>query len=336
MRAYEVREARGIDGIALNPARPQPEPGFGEVLIRVRAASLNYRDLLVAKGRYGAATKPSVVPLSDGAGEVVAVGGGVASVRPGDRVAGAFFPRWAAGPISAEVTKAALGGSVDGMLAEYVVLPETGVVAVPEHLTFEEAATLPCAAVTAWNAVVNIGQIHAGQTVLLLGTGGVSMFALQFARLHGATVIQTSGSEEKIERARALGADHTLNYRSVADWDAEVLKLTGGRGVDLVVEVGGPGTLQRSLRAVRVGGTVVMIGLVAGTGEVNPMPLVSRAIRLQGVYVGSRQDFAEMNGAIGAHALRPVIGNVFEFDRALDAYRHLAAGAHFGKVVVRL
>lgn len=336
MRAYEVREARGIEGIALNSARPQPEPGFAEVLIRVGAAAMNYRDLLVAAGRYGAATKPSVIPVSDGAGEVVAVGAGVTAFKPGDRVAGAFFPRWVAGPISAEVTKSVLGGSVDGMLAEYVALPESGVVAVPDHLTFEEAATLPCAGVTAWNAIVNLGRVHGGQTVLLLGTGGVSMFALQFAKLHGATVIQTSGSEEKLESARALGADSTLNYRAVTDWDAEVLKLTGGKGVDLVVEVGGPGTLQRSMRAVRVGGTIVMIGLVAGTGEVNPMPLVSRAIRLQGVYVGSRQDFVDMNAAMSASALRPVIGSTFDFDRALDAYRHLAAGAHFGKVVIRL
>lgn len=336
MRAYEIAEARGFEGIVLNADRPRPEPGPGEVLVRVRAAALNYRDLQVAAGRYGAATKARVVPLSDGAGEVVAVGVGVAGFGPGDRVAGAFFPRWPAGDISAEATASALGGSVDGMLAEYVVLPETGVVAIPAHLSFEEAATLPCAGVTAWNAVVELGRVHAGQTVLLLGTGGVSVFALQFAKLHGATVIQTSASDDKLAQARALGADAVVNYRTTPEWDREVLKLTGGNGVDLVIEVGGPGTLPRSMRAVRVGGTIVMVGRVAGAGDVNPMPLVSRAIRLQGIYVGSRATFTRLNKALAASAMRPTIDRVFNFDRALDAYAHLAAGAHFGKVVIGL
>ena len=233
MRAYELKQPAGIEGIVLNAERPTPKAGHGEIAIRVRAASLNYRDLMVAKGSYRGVLKPSLIPLSDGAGEVVEVGTGVSRFKPGDRVAGAFFPDWQAGTVSAERTARALGGgSLDGMLAEFVVLPETGAIHIPAHLSFEQAATLPCAGVTAWNAVVETARVRAGETVLLLGTGGVSLFALQFAKLHGARVILTSSSNDKLARAKALDADDVINYRDTPDWDKAVTALTGGRGAD--------------------------------------------------------------------------------------------------------
>ncbi len=335
MRAYEIRQAIGIDGVVLNAERPTPRVGPGEIGIRVRATALNYRDLVVAKGGHRGGLKPSLIPLSDGAGEVVEVGPGVSRFKPGDRVAGAFFPDWQAGPTSAERTARALGGgSADGMLAEFMVLPETGVIHVPAHLSFEQAATLPCAGVTAWNAVVETARVKAGGTVLLLGTGGVSLFALQFAKLHGARAIVTSSSNEKLARAKALGADDAINYRDTPDWDQAVMALTGGRGVDLVVEVGGPGTLERSIRSTRVGGMVAVIGVLTGTGQIDPRPLISRSIRLQGFYVGSLEMFAAMNAAVDTAGLVPVVDRVFAFERARDAYAHLAGGSHFGKVAI--
>jgi NADPH:quinone reductase-like Zn-dependent oxidoreductase len=334
MRAYEIKQAIGIEGLFLNPDRPKPEPGHGEIAIRVRATSLNYRDLMVVKGMYRGGAKPSAIPLSDGAGDVVAVGPGVSRFKVGDRVASTFFQGWPAGPITAEFTARALGAAIDGMLAEYVVLPEFGAIRYPAHLSFEQAATLPCAALTAWNAVVETGCVRAGESVLLLGTGGVSIFALQFAKLHGARVILTSSSDEKLARAQALGADDVINYRNTPDWDKAVGALTDGRGADLVVEVGGPGTLERSLRSVRVGGIVAMIGVVSGAGQIDPRPLIGRAIRLQGIFVGSSAMFAAMNAAVARATLAPVIDRVFPFEAAPEAYAHLASGAHFGKLVV--
>lgn len=337
MRAYEIREAIGIEGLVLNADRPAPKAGPGEIGIRVRATSLNYRDLMMVKGSYRGALKPSLIPLSDGAGEVVEVGAGVSRFKVGDRVAGAFFQGWQAGAVSAERTARALGGgNVDGMLAEFVVLPETGAIHIPGHLSFEQAATLPCAGVTAWNAIVETGRIRAGETVLLLGTGGVSLFALQFAKLHGARVILTSSSDDKLARAKALGADDVINYRDTPDWDKAVGALTGGQGADLVVEVGGPNTLERSIRSVRAGGTVVVIGAVGGNGQIDPRPLVSRSVRLQGIYVGSQDMFAAMNAAVSEAALTPVIDRVFAFEQARDAYAHLDGATHFGKVVIAL
>ncbi len=334
MRAYELRSPGTVDGLVLNPDRADPSAGHGEILVRMRAAALNYRDILVRAGRYRGGLAANLVPLSDGAGEVVAVGEGVSAFKPGDRVAGAFFPLWTGGAVNAEATALALGGSAHGVLAEYAVLSAAGAVALPGHLSFQEGATLPCAAVTAWNAVVETAATRAGDTVLLLGTGGVSLFALQFARLSGARVLIASSSDAKLERARALGADGLINYRSTPDWDQEVLRLTGGRGVDLVVEVGGAGTLERSLRSVRVGGTVALIGVLTGGGTIDPRPLLGKSIRLQGIFVGSREMFSAMNRAIAAHALRPVIDCVLSFAAALEAYDHLAAGRHFGKVVI--
>jgi NADPH:quinone reductase-like Zn-dependent oxidoreductase len=303
----------------------------------VRAASLNYRDLLVAKGAYGRGAAPPLVPLSDGAGEVVEAGPGATRFAPGARVAGCFMPGWTDGPLTDAKAKTALGAGGVGMLAEQVVLPEDGLVAVPEHLSSEEAATLPCAAVTAWNALIAGGGLRAGQTVLTLGTGGVSLFALQFAKLAGARVIVTSSSDEKLGRAKELGASDGVNYKTTPEWDKKVRELTGGEGVDHVVELGGAGTLPRSLRAARTGGHVALIGVLSGgAGEFNPVLVLMKAVRLQGVFVGSRVMFEDMNRAIALHRLKPVIDRVFPLAEAAAAYKHLESGAHFGKVVIRL
>jgi NADPH:quinone reductase-like Zn-dependent oxidoreductase len=333
MKVYEIREAKGIDSVHL-AERPDPEPGYGQVVIRVKAAALNFRDLSVAKGAYGRGVPSPVIPLSDGAGEVVAVGPGVTRVATGDRVAGIFMQTWLAGGMNEEHPKTAMGGAVDGMLAEYVVLHQDGVVKIPTHLSYEEAATLPCAAVTAWHALVSAGKLAAGETVLIQGTGGVSLFALQFAKLLGARVIATSSSDAKLARVREMGASDGINYKSTADWEKPVRALTGG-GVDHVVEVGGAGTLEKSMKAVRSGGTISLIGVLAGgTGEVNPRLILMKNIRVQGIYVGSREMFEAMNRAIALHRMRPVVDRVFPFADAVAAYHYLESGVHFGKVVI--
>jgi NADPH:quinone reductase-like Zn-dependent oxidoreductase len=335
MRLFRLPEPGAIDNLRLVSA-PDPVPGPFEVLVRVRATSLNFRDLSVVRGLYGrGGHRPDLVPLSDGAGEVIALGPGVTRVKTGDRVAGIFMQRWLVGAITGTAGASALGGAIDGMLAERVVLHEDGLVHLPPHLSYEEAATLPCAAVTAWHALVEHGQVRAGETVLVLGTGGVSVFALQFARMHGARVIATSSSDDKISRLRDLGADATVNYRSTPEWQIAVKDATDGQGVDYVVEVGGAGTLPRSIEATRIGGKIGLIGVLTG-GEVNPTPLMRKQINLQGIYVGSRAMFEAMNRAIALHAMRPVIDSVFAFEDAQAAYRHLAGGGHFGKVVIRL
>jgi NADPH:quinone reductase-like Zn-dependent oxidoreductase len=334
MKAYEIREF-GIENLAC-VERAKPRPGCGEVLVRVRAVSLNYRDLLVVRGQYNPKLRRPMVPCSDASGEVAAVGDGVTRARVGDRVAGTFFEDWLDGEISEEKTRSARGGGIQGVLAEYVLLKEHGLVQVPEHLTDEEAAALPCAAVTAWNALMEQGELRPGQTVLVQGTGGVSLFALQFASAAGARVIATSSSDEKLERARALGASEGINYRTRPGWDEAVRELTGS-GVDHIVEVGGAGTLPRSLRAVRMGGVVSLIGVLTGnSAEFNPVPVLMKSVRLQGIYVGSRAMFERMNRAISVGQLRPLIDRVFPFDEAADAFRHLESGAHFGKVCIRL
>ena len=337
MKVYELHSKPGLDSLT-RAERADPRPSAGQVLIRMRAWSLNFRDLSVARGTYGGAgtAASGLIPLSDGVGEVIEIGAGVTRVKPGDRVAGIFMQGFVAGGITAEALRTALGGAVDGMLAEYVVLGEQGVVRVPAHLSDEEAATLPCAAVTAWNALVREARVKAGDTVVLLGTGGVSMFALQFAKLLGARVILTSSSEEKLEIARKLGADETVNYKAQPDWDKAVVECTDGRGADVVVEVGGAGTLDKSLAAVRVGGTVCLIGVLTGVaGPVNTASILRRHVRLQGIYVGSREMFEEMNRAIAQHGLRPWIGRTFGFDEARAAYDYLASSAHTGKVTIR-
>lgn len=336
MKAYELQAKSGLESLT-RTERAEPRPGPGQILIRTRAWSLNFRDLSVARGAYGGPAAKALIPLSDGVGEVIEVGAGVTRTKTGERVAGIFMQGFLAGGITAQALTTALGGAIDGMLAEYVVLSEQGVVQLPAHLTDEEAATLPCAAVTAWNALVREARIKAGDTVVLLGTGGVSLFALQFAKLHGARAILTSSSDEKLEIGRRLGADAVINYKTRPDWDKAVLDLTEGRGADVVVEVGGAGTLDKSLAAVRAGGTVCLIGVLTGTaGAVNTAAILRRHVRLQGIYVGSREMFEEMNRAIARHALRPWIGKSFEFEQARAAYDFLASGAHTGKVTLRL
>jgi NADPH:quinone reductase-like Zn-dependent oxidoreductase len=337
MRAYEiVAGSVGVEGLRLCD-RPDPRPKAGQILVRLRAAALNFRDLLMVRGKYSAGgQKQAVVPLSDGAGEVVAIGAGVRRFRVGDRVAGTFFRGWIAGP--PPQPQVALGASpIDGVLAESAVFDEDDAVHVPAHLSFEAAATLPCAAVTAWHALMVIGRVQPGDTVLLLGTGGVSVFALQFARLAGARVLMTSSSDDKLARARAMGAAEGVNYRATPEWQQEVLRLTDGRGVDHIVEVGGSGTLGRSIQAIGSGGRIYLIGVLTGvTADANPYALMSKYASIHGVFVGSRTMFEKMNAAITINALEPVIDRVFAFDEAVAAYRHLEHGGHFGKVVIRI
>jgi NADPH:quinone reductase-like Zn-dependent oxidoreductase len=331
MRAWQI-SSFGVDSLEF-VERPIPSPGPGEVLIKVCAISFNYRDLLMVKGLYNPKLKLPRIPCSDGAGKVAAVGEGVTAWKPGDRVAGIFMQNWQDGVLTAAKAKGALGGDVDGMLAEYVVLNENGLVAIPEHLSFEEAATLPCAAVTAWNALAS-GNLQPGGTVLIQGTGGVAIFALQFARFRGARVLGISGSDEKLERAYSLGLDGGLNYRENPDWDRWAMEETNGEGVDLVVEVGGVATLPRSLRALRIGGTVAQVGLLSGSAEPVPIPsILHKMARIHGIYVGSRKDFLEMNKAITLGVLRPV-GENFHWTQAREALSRMEEATHFGKLVL--
>jgi NADPH:quinone reductase-like Zn-dependent oxidoreductase len=334
MKAYQIQTPDGIAGLKLVDL-PEPKPGVGQILIKVHATSLNYRDTAVVSGLYPGQTLP-VIPLSDGAGEVVEIGEGVTRVKVGDRVAGIFFQDWIAGRLTRQKIKSALGGAIDGMLAEYVVLNQEGVVHLPEHLSYEEGAALPCAAVTAWQALVTRGQLAAGETVLLLGTGGVSIFALQFAKILGGRIIITSSSDEKLERAKAMGAHETINYKTYPEWQEQVWQLTRQEGVDQVVEVGGAGTLDRSLRSARVGGRVSLIGVLGGAGDVNHVNILQKSIDVQGIYVGSREMFEAMNQAIALHHINPVVDRVFTLQEAPEAYRYLQSGSHFGKVVIQL
>ncbi len=314
-----------------------PEPGENQVLIRVHAASLNYRDHAIVTGNYfGGVLQRDTVPLSDGAGEVVAVGRNVTRFKAGDRVIGTFFQCWIDGvPNRSSFT--ALGSPADGMLTEYIALDQDGVVRCPEHLSYDEAATLPCAGLTAWNALNVSGTVRPGQTVLALGTGGVSIFALQFARMCGARVIVTSSSDEKLVRAAELGAAATVNYKTTPQWDQEVLRLTAGRGVDHVIEVGGAGTLAKSFQCVGFRGQVTLIGVLSGReGDTNPHPLMMKNASLCGVFVGSRAMFEQMNEAIAVNAMHPVVDRAFPFADAADAYEYARTGKHFSKVVIRI
>ena len=331
MRAWQF-SSFGIDSLEFIE-RPTPTPGPGEVLVGVRAISLNYRDLLVVKGIYNPKMRLPRIPCSDGAGEVVAVGEGVTAWRPGDRVAGIFMQHWLDGPLTQVRARGALGGDIDGMLTDYIVLREAGLVAIPDHLSFQEAATLPCAAVTAWNALA-AGNLKPGSTVLIQGTGGVSIFALQLARLKGARVLGISSSYEKLERAHGMGLDAGLNYRDNPEWERWAVDETGGEGVDLVVEVGGAGTLARSLKALRIGGTVAQIGVLAPSDEPFPIPLLLHKLaHIHGIYVGSRRDFVELNRAIALAELRPV-GEEFSWTEARAVFERMEEGGHFGKLVL--
>jgi NADPH:quinone reductase-like Zn-dependent oxidoreductase len=336
MKAFRIHEFGGPDSLRLDDV-PDPAPGAGQVLVRMRAASLNYRDLMVAKGLYSKNLALPLIPLSDGAGEVIATGAGVSRVKVGDRVAGIFMQTWIAGELTDSAAKSALGAAVGGVLAEHVVLSEDGVVPIPDHLTFEEASTLPCAGVTAWHALFGEGSLLPGETVLIQGTGGVSLFALQFAQLAGARVIATSSSDEKLERVLALGASGGINYKTHPDWEKRALALTSGQGVDQVIEVGGSGTLGKSLRAVRSGGRISMIGVLSGgSGDVSLFPVLMKNVRVQGIFVGSRAMFESMNRAVSLHRLRPIVDRVFPFEQAPEALRYMESGAHFGKIVIRV
>lgn len=334
MRAYRVVSDAGLPEALEKTDLPEPSPGPGEVAIRVRAASLNFRDLVITRGGYPRNDTRPVIPLSDGAGEVAAVGEGVTKWQPGDRVMPNFMRDFVAGEPDETALASGLGGGVDGVLAETVVMPAHSCVATPEHLSDEQAATLPCAALTAFNAI-DSAHTTAGDTVLLLGTGGVSIFALQLAKARGATVIITSSSDDKLAKAKRLGADHTVNYKTHPEWHERVREMTAGRGVDHVVEVGGPGTFERSLQSIRPSGTVSMIGLLS-EGQPNIIPILLNAALVRGIYVGSVQQFEKMNRTLTAHRIEPVIDRVFAFDAAPDAYAHLASQKHLGKVVVRI
>ena len=334
MRIYELQSAGGVDSLKLLE-RPTPRPGPGEVLLRIRAATLNYRDLLTIKGGYGSRQKLPLIPLSDAAGVVEAVGPGVTRFKVGDRAINGFFPNWLTGEPSEQKFSGAAGGQVDGVLCEYRVFPQHALVDAPAHLSDPAAAALACAGLTAWSAVVKFGGLRPGDTVLTQGTGGVSLFALQFAKLVGARVISTSSNDHKIEKLRKLGADATVNYTTTPNWGSQVRALTAGRGVDLVVEVGGAGTLNESIRATRVGGTIAMIGVLAQpAGDLRLPIIVMQQLRLQGVTVGSLEDFQVMINAITLHRQQPVIDKVFPFDQAPEAFGYMAARRHFGKVAI--
>ena len=334
MRAYEIVSDGGVDALALND-RQSPGPGKGELLIAVRASSINYRDLSTIEDPVARGIKYPLIPNSDGAGEVISVGAGVTHFKTGDRVAGCFFQNWTDGRITAAAMASAMGGAIDGILAEEALLSEAGAVPVPVHMSYEEASTLPCAGLTAWNCLVEQGGLKAGNTALFLGTGGASIAGLQIAKMMGARAIITSSSDEKLERAKGLGADELINYREIPDWESRVLELTDGNGVDVTIETGGGGTLEKTIEATRIGGTISLIGVLTG-GTINPTSVMRKSIRMQGVYVGNRRMFEEMNAALTVNQVHPVIDQVFDFEDARSAYHSMRAAGHFGKLVVKL
>jgi NADPH:quinone reductase-like Zn-dependent oxidoreductase len=337
-KAQAVRTVGGssIDALVFDEVQV-PEPGPCQVLVAIQAVSLNFRDLAVVTGRYPRRVSGPIIVASDGCGEVVGVGDGVARFKVGDRVAGSFFQKWITGPYTRECGDSALGGAIDGVLTQFRVFDQDGLVRIPEHFSYQEGATLPCAGLTAWNALVPTTHVQAGDTVLLLGTGGVSIFGLQFAKLHGARVIITSSSDKKLQRAKALGADETINYKTHPDWDQEVLRLTGGKGADIVLEVGGAETFARSMNSVRASGQIAVIGVLTGVAGTIPVGMIGiQTLSVRGIYVGSVAMFEDMNRAITANRLRPVIDRVFTFEQSADALRYLQSAQHFGKVVISL
>ncbi len=336
MKAYQISSGANIAGLQRAEVRAK-ELGPNDVRVAIRAVSLNYRDLMFARGEYIVSSKEPRIAACDGAGEVIEVGSKVGRFRKGDRVATIYFPKWIDGEPTPHNTAGTLGAEDDGVLAEQIVINEEGLVTIPAHLDFVEAATLPCAATTAWNSLFVEGKLKAGGSVLLQGTGGVSIHALQLAHAAGAQVIITSSSDAKLEKARRLGADATINYRTNPDWQDEVLRFTGGRGVDVVLEIGGRDTLKRSLAAARMGGSVAVIGGLSGwSSETEFMPLVGGAKRLVGIFVGSRKMFEDLNRVVSTAEIRPVVDRTFTFDQAREAYEHLASGSHFGKVTIRV
>jgi NADPH:quinone reductase-like Zn-dependent oxidoreductase len=336
MRVFQIQDDWGFEHLRL-ATRPDPKPGPGQVLLKMKAASLNYRDLVVPIRGYGAFTGTlPLIPVSDGVGEVLEVGAGVTRVQVGDRVCPCFHQGWIAGEPNLERMTQTLGGPIDGAMADYMCLSEQGVVKVPSHLSDDEAATLPCAALTAWSALVAGEGLRPGARVLVQGTGGVALFALQFAKLVGAHVTVTSSSDDKLARARQLGADAGINYTTTPEWSRPAKEITGGRGFDQIVELGGEKTLPQSLRAIRPGGTISMIGVLSGSALAAPLGLVvTRQVRLQGITVGHRDGFEAMLRAVAQHRLRPVIDRVFAFAQLPEALSHLKSGAHFGKICIR-
>jgi len=341
MYAYPIAQF-GIDNLS-QVELPEPPLTPGTVLIKVHAVSLNYRDLMMVKGLYNPKMSLPRIPCSDGAGEVVSIGEGVSRVKVGDRVCGIFMQRWLDGHLTAEKSKQALGGDVDGMATEYALLHEDGIVRFPEHLSFEEASTLPCAGVTAWNALQHAGDpaspAKSGETVLIQGTGGVSIFALQFAKALGLKVIGTSSSDEKLARARTLGLDETFNYKENPVWAKWATETTAGNGPDRIIEVGGANTFGQSLRAIRTGGVIAQIGVLSGGTTSDPLtlgPILHKQIRIQGIYVGSRSMFEQMNEAIAKAKLHPVVDRVFPRDQVSEAFHHMESASHFGKIVIRI
>lgn len=335
MKAYEIQEF-GIDNLAL-VEREKPSPKETEVLVKFHAVSLNYRDLMMIKGWYNPKLKTPLVPFSDGAGEVVEVGNKVTKFKVGDRVMPTFMQGWHDGGVSFDKARTALGGDLDGVLREFGTFNEDGLVCIPDHLSFEEAATLPCAALTAFNALYESGGLKPDDTILLQGTGGVSIFALQLASVLGCRIIITSSSDGKLEKAKELGATDFINYKKTEDWDKEVLNLTEKRGVDHIVEVGGAGTLQKSINAVRMGGHIAVIGVLSGKGDFDPTSILMKAVRLQGIFVGSRQMFEALNQMLCQHNhLKPVIDKTFVFDEAKEALKYMESGSHFGKIVITI
>jgi NADPH:quinone reductase-like Zn-dependent oxidoreductase len=334
MKAVRVINPGSYEGLLLGD-EAVPEPGRNEVLVRVHAASLNYRDIIIAKGLYPGAQKHQPVPLSDGAGEVVKVGANVTRARPGDRVTANCAVHWIGGPALAEYHSSSIGMTIDGMLAEYIVLHENALVLLPDYLSYAEAASLPCAAVSAWSALNLSTPLQPGQTVLVQGTGGVALFALQIARMFGARVLAITSSDQKADRLRELGAEHVINYKQVPGWDQEVLRITEGRGVDKVVEIGGETTIVKSVACTRSGGEIGLVGFVSGFGGgLPPIDILQRTVLVQGVAVGPRISFDALVAAMATTKVRPVVDRIFPFEDYISAYRHLESGQHVGKVVI--
>ncbi len=336
MKCVEIVATTGIDGLRVSE-RATPKPGPRQVLVRMRAASLNYRDAMILSGNYARGVSLPRIPLSDGAGEIVEVGAEVTRVKPGDRVCGTFFQRWVTGPVFPEIQDAALGGTAEGVLAEYAVLEGDGVVRFPDHLSFAEAATLPCAGLTAWHGLFEAGGLRAGDTALLLGTGGVSVLGMQFARAAGARAIITSSSDDKLARAKELGASGTINYAKNASWAAMAREMTEGRGVDCVLDVAGGASTKGALEALRHGGHLAIIGGRSGPGgELDRRFILQKGLRVSGINVGSRAMFEAMNRAIAVARLKPVVDRSYALADSVAAYRDFLTGKHFGKIVITI
>lgn len=335
MQQWQIHEGERYESLRLVELE-KPVPAGGEVLVKMHAASFNYRDLIHARG--DAPVENGRVPLSDGAGEVVEVGSGVEQWKTGDRVCGTFFRNWIGGRFDMKHHDTALGGSCDGVLSEYVVFPAHGLVKIPDAYSYEEASTLPCAGLTAWNALITRGEFMPGDTVLLQGTGGVSIWGLQIALASGGQAFITSSSDEKLARAASMGASAGINYKTFPDWDKEVGKLTDQRGVDHILEVGGPGTLGKSLKCIAAGGQIAQIGVLTGfdPSDASIFPLVARNARMNGIYVGSREHFENFVRFLNVSKIKPVIDRVFNFNEAREAYEYMQSGAHFGKVVIAI